>query len=121
MRRGSVAGASAGIAALAMSIANLVGAAPASCAEVAAAQRAGHVAHAESTADQQISEKIRHAIASDDSLSTSARNVTVATSEGVVTLRGAVPNEQERNALVAKARGVAGVVALDNRLEAVAR
>jgi len=109
------------LAALVMSIASLVGAAPAPCAGPAAAQRAANVVQAESAADQQISETIRHAIANDDSLSTSAKHVTVVTSDGVVTLRGAVPNEQERNALVAKARGVAGVVALDNRLEAVAR
>jgi len=122
MRWGSARTATATGAALVITLAYLVGASPASSAEAQAAQqRAGNAAHAESVADQQISARIRHAIASDDSLSRSAKSVTVVTSDGVVTLRGAVPNEQERNALVAKARSVAGVVALDNRLEAVAR
>ncbi|HEY2388016.1 MAG TPA: BON domain-containing protein [Candidatus Binatia bacterium] len=123
MRRGCVRGASLTGAALLFGFVALGGTAPASRAEAPPAQGADDAPHArhETAVDRQISEKIRQAITNDDSFSTRAKSVSVVTSDGVVTLRGAVPNEQERSALVAKARGVAGVVALDDRLEAVAR
>lgn len=70
-----------------------------------------------SAGDRGLTRQIRQAIAADDSLSTSARNVTVITTDGVVTLRGPVANEQERNAVAAKAEGTAGVERLDNQLE----
>lgn len=90
-------------------------------AESPAAQRDAAHARPETAADHQISERVRHALADDDSFSTRAKNVSVVTLDGVVTLRGAVPNEQERNAIAAKVRGIAGVVALDDQLEASAR
>lgn len=90
-------------------------------AELRAAQRDAAHARPETAADHQISERVRHALADDDSFSTRAKNVSVVTLDGVVTLRGAVPNEQERNAVVAKVRGIAGVVSLDDQLEASAR
>jgi osmotically-inducible protein OsmY len=72
---------------------------------------------AETSTDRALTREIRQAIAADDSLSTNARNVTVITSGGVVTLRGPVANEQERNAIAAKAEGTTGVKRLDNQLE----
>ena len=71
----------------------------------------------ESATDRTLTRQIRQAIVADDSLSTSARNVTVITTDGVVTLRGPVANEQERDAVAAKAEGTTGVKRLDNRLE----
>jgi hyperosmotically inducible periplasmic protein len=74
-------------------------------------------APSETATDRALTREIRQAITTDDSLSTSARNVTVITSGGVVTLRGPVANEQERNAVAAKAEGTTGVKRLDNQLE----
>jgi osmotically-inducible protein OsmY len=71
----------------------------------------------ESATDRALTRRIRQAIVADDSLSTRARNVTVSATDGVVTLRGRVANEQERNAVAAKAEGTAGVKGLDNQLE----
>ena len=72
----------------------------------------------ESVPDRELTQKIRRAILADDSLSTNAKNVKVITIDGVVTLRGPVANEQERNAIVAKVNAI-GVKELDNRLEEV--
>jgi hyperosmotically inducible periplasmic protein len=71
----------------------------------------------EKAVDLELTEKVRQVIAADDSFSTKAKNVSVDTVDGIVTLRGPVPNEQERNAIAAKVRGVAGVKELDDKLE----
>lgn len=70
--------------------------------------------------DRTLTQEIRKAIVADDSLSTNAKNVKVITNDGVVTLRGPVANEQEKNKVAAKVNGVAGVKRLDNQLEATA-
>jgi osmotically-inducible protein OsmY len=56
-------------------------------------------------------------VVEDDSLSTSAHNVKIITVDGVVTLRGPVKSERERNAIAAKAKSVAGVKQVQNKLE----
>ena len=71
----------------------------------------------ENEADLQISQNIRKAIVADDSLSLDAHNVKVITSAGVVTLRGPVASQQEKAAIEAKAKQVAGVTRIDNQLE----
>ncbi|MGH7873154.1 MAG: BON domain-containing protein [Candidatus Binatia bacterium] len=71
----------------------------------------------ESEADRTISQKVRQAIVADDSLSTNAKNVKIITVDGVVTLRGPVKNETEKNNIDAKARQVAGVKNVENQLE----
>jgi len=71
----------------------------------------------ENEADRQITQNIRQAITSDDSLSTNAKNVKIITNDGTVTLRGPVKNEQEKTAIEAKAKQVAGVKSVDNQLE----
>jgi len=75
----------------------------------------------EKAGDRELTQKIRKAIVADDSLSTNAKNVKVITINGVVTLRGPVANEQEKNAVAAKVNGIAGVKRLENQLEATAR
>ena len=71
----------------------------------------------ENAADRTITQNIRKAITSDDSLSTNAKNVKIITNDGTVTLRGPVKNEQEKTAIEAKAKQVAGVKSVDNQLE----
>jgi len=71
----------------------------------------------ESEADRKISQNIRQAITADDSLSTNGKNVKIITSDGTVTLRGPVKNDQEKSTIAAKAQQVAGVKNVDNQLE----
>jgi osmotically-inducible protein OsmY len=71
----------------------------------------------ERAADRTLTQQVRRAIVSDDSLSTNAHNVKIITVDGVVTLRGPVKSPQERSSIVAKANQVAGVKRLDDQLE----
>jgi len=71
----------------------------------------------ENEKDVEISANIRKAIVADDSLSTNAHNVKIVTSGGTVTLRGPVKSSQEKAAVEAKARQVAGVARVDSFLE----
>ena len=71
----------------------------------------------ESEADRTITQNIRQAIVADDSLSTNGKNVKIITVDGMVTLRGPVKSEKEKEAIVAKAQQVAGVKKVDNQLE----
>ena len=71
----------------------------------------------ESEPDRTISQNIRAAITADDSLSTNGKNVKIITSDGTVTLRGPVKSDQEKAAIEAKAKQVAGVKKVDNQLE----
>lgn len=72
---------------------------------------------AENEVDLEITANIRKAIVADDSLSTNAHNVKIITSGGVVTLRGPVKSAEEKAAIEAKAKTVAGVTQLHNLLE----
>jgi hyperosmotically inducible periplasmic protein len=67
--------------------------------------------------DQQIADHIRQAISADQSFSPSARSVEVTADEGVVTLRGEVRSEQEKERLASIAQQVAGVQRVENELE----
>jgi hyperosmotically inducible periplasmic protein len=71
----------------------------------------------ENESDLGITTKIRQAIVDDKSLSVNAENVKVISNGGVVVLRGPVKTEQERTAIEAKARGVAGVTRVENQIE----
>ena len=70
----------------------------------------------EPTADQQkengsdrvLAQQVRSALVKDKSLSTYAHNIKVIAQNGVVTLRGPVRSEQEKQAIEAKATEVAG-------------
>jgi hyperosmotically inducible periplasmic protein len=71
---------------------------------------------AEPTADQQkdnksdreLTRQIRRAIVKDKSLSTYAHNIKVITQNGMVTLKGPVKTEEDKQAIAAKAAEVAG-------------
>lgn len=71
----------------------------------------------ESASDRKITADVRSAITSDTSMSLNARNVKIITINGVVTLRGPVETQAEKDAIEAKAEAVAGVSSVDNQLE----
>lgn len=68
------------------------------------------------TADQQsnkksdlaITRKIRRSVIADKSLSTYAHNVKIITRHGMVTLKGPVASEEEKQAVVSKAEAIVG-------------
>jgi len=67
--------------------------------------------------DLSITAKIRQSVVDDKALSVNAENVKIITNSGTVTLRGPVKSEQEKSAIEAKAKQVAGVTRVDNQLE----
>jgi hyperosmotically inducible periplasmic protein len=77
---------------------------------------AGQMFQSQKTADSQKNNKadvaltaeIRKAIMADRALSTSAHNVKIITTNGIVTLRGKVPSDAEKATLVSKAKDLAG-------------
>lgn len=75
----------------------------------------------ERAADVDLTQRIRKAVTADDSLSTTAKNVKIITVNGVVTLRGPVKSEQEREKIAATAQQIAGVKQVDNQLEVAAQ
>jgi hyperosmotically inducible protein len=70
----------------------------------------------ETAADRGLAKKIRKSIASDSSLSTYAHNVKIIVRDGMVTLKGPVHTEDEKNAIGAKASEVAGADKVQNEL-----
>src|SRR5262249_7889563 len=67
--------------------------------------------------DVKITAEIRRAIMDDKSMSTNAQNCKVITDAGVVTLRGPVDSQTEKDAIEAKAKAIAGVTRVVNELE----
>ena len=57
----------------------------------------------ETPADRQLAQQIRKAIVKDKSLSTYGHNIKVITQNGMVTLKGPVKSEEEKQAVEAKA------------------
>jgi len=68
------------------------------------------------SADLSITKQIRQAIVGDKSLSTYAHNVKVITTNGVVTLKGPVRSDEEKQAVADKAIAVAGSSSVKNQL-----
>jgi len=62
----------------------------------------------ENTSDRQLTAQIRRSIVKDKSLSTSAHNVKIIAQDGVVTLKGAVKSDAEKQAIESKAAQIAG-------------
>jgi hyperosmotically inducible protein len=67
-------------------------------------------------ADRETTRKIRSALADDKSLSTYAHNIKIITTDGMVTLKGPVRSEDEKSAIEAKAREIAGDSNVTNNL-----
>jgi len=70
----------------------------------------------ENDADRKIIQDVRQALTADNTLSTSAQNVTVVSNNGNVTLRGNVKDDSEKQKIVDRAMQVAGVTNVDNQL-----
>jgi osmotically-inducible protein OsmY len=70
----------------------------------------------ETKEDRTLSQQIRKAVMDDTTLSTYAHNVKIISQNGTVTLRGPVRSEEEKAAIEAKAKAVAGVTAVNNEL-----
>jgi len=60
------------------------------------------------TSDSQMAAKVRQALMDDQSVGTTAHNVRVTSHNGTVTLKGKVNSEQEKDAIMTKAKEVAG-------------
>jgi hyperosmotically inducible periplasmic protein len=71
----------------------------------------------ENQADVRITADIRKAILDDKGMSVNAQNCKVVTQNGVVTLRGPVDSQAEKDSIEAKARAVTGVTSVVNELE----
>jgi hyperosmotically inducible periplasmic protein len=67
-------------------------------------------------ADRTMMQEIRKAVVGDKSLSTYAHNIKIIAQNGKVTLKGPVRSEEEKNAVEAKAVGVAGQGNVTNEL-----
>src|SRR5580704_9565610 len=70
----------------------------------------------ESTADRDLTNKIRRSLPEDKSLSMYAHNIKLITHDGEVTLKGPVKTEDERAAIEAKATSIAGSGKVQNQL-----
>jgi hyperosmotically inducible periplasmic protein len=75
----------------------------------------------ENEADRTLTQEVRKAVVADDALSTTAKNVKIITVDGVVTLRGPVNTPQEKAAIAAKAKHIAGANKVDDQLEVKGR
>jgi hyperosmotically inducible periplasmic protein len=71
--------------------------------------------------DIAITRAVREAVVAHKGLSTNAQNVKIITKDGVVTLRGPVASDSERDAIVAVAQGVPQVTTVVNKLEVASR
>lgn len=67
--------------------------------------------------DIQLAAAVRRAIEDDKSLSTSAHNVKLVANGGVVTLRGPVANDSEKQKIEQLVAAVKGVTRVDNNLD----
>lgn len=70
----------------------------------------------ENKGDRTLAQQVRKAVMSDKALSTYGHNVKIISQNGTVTLRGPVRTEEEKAAIEAKAKEVAGVTAVNNEL-----
>ena len=67
--------------------------------------------------DLALTRSIRREVTQNKSLSTYARNIKIISRDGAVTLRGPVKTQEEKDALEAIAKKVAGDSKVDNQLE----
>ncbi|MGH9546150.1 MAG: BON domain-containing protein [Terriglobales bacterium] len=71
----------------------------------------------EDAADRQLAQQIRKALIKDKSLSTNAHNVKVIAQNGMVTLKGPVDSDSEKQTVEAKAAQIAGSDKVTNEIE----
>jgi osmotically-inducible protein OsmY len=65
-------------------------------------------------ADMKITKTIRDEVDSDKSLAMTSKDIEITTAKGVVQVSGTVPSEADRQAIIAKAKKVDGVVRVDS-------
>ncbi len=70
----------------------------------------------ENKEDRLLSQQVRKSVINDKSLSTYAHNIKIISQNGTVTLRGPVRSDDEKAAIEAKAKEVAGVSSVINEL-----
>lgn len=75
----------------------------------------------ETEADRVITQNIRRAIMQDNALSTNAKNIKIITAQQVVTLRGVVNTDMERNAILQKAKQFADGNRITDQIEVTNR
>jgi osmotically-inducible protein OsmY len=75
----------------------------------------------ENPTDRQLTQQIRKALVKDKSLSTYAHNINVITQNGMVTLKGPVKSEEEKQAIEAKAAQIAGAGKVANELQVASK
>ena len=75
----------------------------------------------ENRSDREIARQIRRAIVKDKSLSTYAHNIKIIAQDGMVTLKGPVNTQEEKQAIEAKATAIAGQGKITNEIEVGSR
>lgn len=67
--------------------------------------------------DRAITEEVRAMIRHDSAISALAESIDIQTASGVVTLRGRVASQEEKDTIAARVRQVPGVLSINNELE----
>jgi hyperosmotically inducible protein len=75
----------------------------------------------ENRSDRELARQIRRAIVKDKSLSTYAHNIKIIAQDGIVTLKGPVNTQEEKQAIEAKAAEIAGQGKVTNEIEVGSR
>jgi hyperosmotically inducible protein len=75
----------------------------------------------ENRSDRELARQIRRAIVKDKSLSTYAHNIKIIAQDGMVTLKGPVNTQEEKQAIEAKAAEIAGQGKVTNEIEVGSR
>lgn len=75
----------------------------------------------ENPTDRQLTQQIRKALVKDKSLSTYGHNVKVIAQNGMVTLKGPVKSEEEKQAIEAKAAQIAGSDKVTSELQVASK
>ncbi|HEV2382615.1 MAG TPA: BON domain-containing protein [Terriglobia bacterium] len=71
----------------------------------------------ENSSDREMTRHIRRAIVQDKALSTYGHNVKIISRNGMVTLKGPVRSDEDKQAIEAKAKRIAGEDKVDDQLE----
>jgi len=75
------------------------------------------VAELEKDADKALSDQVRAALKGDAALATASKDVTVASAEGTVILRGFVQSGQDKNDILLRVRRVPGVLYVNDQIQ----
>ena len=69
--------------------------------------------------DAYITDKLHESLAADRAISEQARRIGVTTNNGIVTLKGQVPNQSDRDIIHAKAVAIPEVIRVEDKIEVV--